>query len=1508
MSYEDDILRPPEDLIATGDPNLDGDMNEGDDDPMITDDGYGVITPKFDEADMLDALENPASSDSASALSPQQAYEEMKYMAPLSKAEKYILDTSPFLDDTLSWIDDPGHEDEMFEYQGEKSKAMDNILDDQMYGESEEDQLVRTGSDGFDDSGFGLRSLGRFAKKVGKGAYHAAGTAINPIAMTKWSLKKTKAVATMLANMAAWPIKRAIRPTINKTAMNIARKNGRAKPTRDDFKLANQSVIHTLLNYPLYDPRGSLFRMAGEVLKQLGTGVSGMSGAQKLAVVEMGIAPAIAVMAAAIAAALTTSVVALVKASSAHAGAGGPPADASMDPNADPNAMDPNAMDPNAMDPNADPNADASAPPPDAYPGDAMPYDQSGKLYTSIVDPLADMNGNGLPYALVVGGPHGVGRSLVVGDSLGGVATQIFGEERRSADEIAVDGKKAKRKADLAKLTKAANAGDAQASMLVKMFAQAEEAKERAVSSKDFQDEQDVKVATLAERAKSGNKKAQAAVNGIIQAKKDNRAATVLGIDPFLYKLNPGYWIKNARQRRFIDDQKKSEQEGANQQKYLKKRQEDLDYGEKAAAAKQKAEDITKQNDIAEARLKELEGSLSGDDSMGAFVGAAIQKMQRNTKLASYFAQKITSGQGLSPDEVETFKKLLTSHAKLHKFAKKVTGVDVTGYHDRPSPKSDLVGETAVEILGSKIGENRAEILGSVAANAVAAKGGKKAPPKIDKATWTKMAALGATDPKKLNALAAQSGIVMSPQQKKYLKSMVKVTKQQLGKTMMRGGVPISAIKNDFLGSWGGFVKAVGRTTWAATTLPFKAAAYSYHTIKNAAFPGGPPGPPGQQSIAQANQRRLAALQRRQVAAQQLQAAQAQYDAQQQAAQAEADAQAQEQATAQAQQDAQAEQYATPDYDPSADADSSGAAVSKTEAKIIGAFVGDWVNKIGDDKVKAVVVKASEKSATGAKIRAGARVYSAAKKGDPKAKKAIKNVSAKAKTGSPQAKADYHAIKAGKIAVDARVAAKKKGHLVARHGMAKVRRPNKFAAGQRKVENKLGDKLAQMSRAHQLHKASRVEARAAHGHKPSQRVIARTVKRAKGGDKKARSQVAALQLARHVRKKAPTKAEQKRVMQATKVVQGSWKGKKVDLQQIAVVNSAAKAGQPNAKRAIDRLKTGALIATAIATGAVLIPKKKSKKAATLAKQQDYNRLKGKVAAGTASQEEAFAASKKARELGLPKEASALALKGGQLKSQTADLKKTASVAAAAQGNNPEAKAAVNTVLEKAGQGDPAAINSAGKLAAIQAIDTVNKGGTMSPEMGEATALVARAHAGDPEAKKTIANVGEAVQKNPTPEAVQAAIALTAAGAVAAALAAKPAAQKQWSDKAAEARGESYKGEDAKQASTELNEIQAKVKAGTASESDAARGKRLAVALNKPAVAAQISALMPPSDDLTSFTSLPDAPLPPIMSWKDLMKESAKALLLATRDPLQNYREGVTSRGKTQLLTNPAAKG
>lgn len=109
-------------------------MVPDDDAPSFDDDGYTAMCPSFDEAAMLAAYENPDLSDAYAQLLPQEAYEHMKFQAPLSRGEKSILNSTPFLDD-LAWVDDPDRAEWLRSRSKEGSKAMDKVLEDQMYGE-----------------------------------------------------------------------------------------------------------------------------------------------------------------------------------------------------------------------------------------------------------------------------------------------------------------------------------------------------------------------------------------------------------------------------------------------------------------------------------------------------------------------------------------------------------------------------------------------------------------------------------------------------------------------------------------------------------------------------------------------------------------------------------------------------------------------------------------------------------------------------------------------------------------------------------------------------------------------------------------------------------------------------------------------------------------------------------------------------------------------------------------------------------------------------------------------------------------------------------------------------------------------------------------------------------------------------------------------------------------------------------------------------------------------------
>ena len=233
-----------------------------------------------------------------------------------------------------------------------------------------------------------------------------------------------------------------------------------------------------------------------------------------------------------------------------------------------------------------------------------------------------------------------------------------------------------------------------------------------------------------------------------------------------------------------------------------------------------------------------------------------------------------------------------------------------------------------------------------------------------------------------------------------------------------------------------------------------------------------------------------------------------------------------------------------------------------------------------DTKVHKIVQKASEKSPTGTKIRAGAALYVKAKKGHPQSRKAIKIMAIKAKKGDPQAIRDLNAVKAGRIAVRARARAKKHQLVVQKRAARKAR----VISSQRKIENRMGDRLARMSRKHELKKLAKVERKAAKGDPKARAFVAKRVAAAKQGDKKAKAQVRAMQLGRATRKQVTSRQEAKRMRAATRMASRLRKNNPKAIRQHAILKAAADRGNPNAKRAMERLALGGALVATVATG------------------------------------------------------------------------------------------------------------------------------------------------------------------------------------------------------------------------------------------------------------------------------------------------------------------------------------
>lgn len=1494
-----DPLAPHEHLVDTA-------MVPDDDDPDTTDDGYTWNRPEFDEFDMLRTLEKPPIGDPQAELPPQEAYDLMKFSAPLDKEEEFVLDSTPFLqpEGGLSFVDDADHDEWLMNRMRDKRGAMDNVLEDQMYG---------------DDLGFGLSSITRAVKGAARAAAHAPGNVARAAAgLVKKFVPNRDAQKAALVRQTNT---RLVNGRANFLQMTDVRRGVRDRPRSYYLTQARPWARSRLTAGGLPTTYTS-----GEVAATI-LGEEDMMGSwwnpfswfqQKTKYVVQNAQGQIAEMSESDFQAWMTQ-----QQQAAQA-----PADLSMQ------QQDPSATPP-----------DAYGPPPDAdaYADQAMGLDRwerdidlhswvedatrgkrgglsklqevAKKAAAGDQDAIADMNevrnyqkqigvhvmgnediivGSEPEYEFMVGDEDAAGAfSDFAGDVLGegwqGAPASTPGAPRR---RLRRGGK------------------------------WISDARYRAMT---------MRAAQRATGQQSPNPAAVSGAHNKLITKVVSRGIDVRGaggesmMGAWLYKLSPAYWLKPARERRLIDAEKTNWQKTQDSSKSQKTQEEMLEAGRRAAYQADQARAAAVRSQELEAELQETEKTIASGDFVGADPSEAVEAAKNgqaaaaaNGARAGKLAAKLESGEKLSPEEVAKLRNCLKMcrnlralHAQLHS-----QSTSSLGYHDfrmAKTTQADFLGENVAEILG----ENPAEILGAFVG------GG------IPKAHLIAMTALAAGQPGNVAAYARKNGLSLSASDIAAIRAASQRARAimkhpQYGQTRMKGKIdndPNLDIDGDSsMGfSWTKLLTAplavaalpAAALAWGAKKVvdaPVKliqwgaqkggwggAPGVSQSAPTAAPAPGYPPGaypPPAQYgnpaaqaaAVAAARQRQLAARARINAARAQTAQSQQQYAAEAAAADAEAAAQ-------QAEADAQQAQY------PDAYADESGAGPTRSgRVTVLGAefFSGAFVGEIEDDKAKKIVLEAQKNTPTGKKIRAGATLYGKARKGDKKSKLALAKIQAKAEAGDPQAQRDYNAVKAGKIAVHAKGRAQRKIALRARHEAAN----RKGVAVRKRVEAAAGRRLGEHTRRKKLAKIAKIEHLHSKGHRKAKVAVARVVARAHAGDPKAKSTVAALQLARHVRRAGNTPAERKRLHAAHKVVYKARRGNKKAIRTIALIDAAAKKGQPNARRARARLAVAARVEQAVATGRIAPPS--SKATAHAAAHRRILHVKNRIATGVATREEALGAAKLAKATGDDKLAADFALQSNRLPSATKPIKDAAAVTAAANNGSKDAQAIVDRTLEGAKGGDPKAINSAGKLAAAQAVDAVNKGRPMPRPIADATLIVERAHAGDQEAKRTVERAGAAAQ-DPDHQnhsrAVEAAVALTAASAVLAATAANAAANKHWRESARKETGHHIDSSEQASAEAELAELVAKLHQGTASYRDGLRARHLAVALGKTKLAAEISAIMPPRDSAEApMSSLPDGPEPEIRGPMDLLRESLRALSLATSDPFSNWREGVRSRG------------
>jgi hypothetical protein len=364
---------------------------------------------------------------------------------------------------------------------------------------------------------------------------------------------------------------------------------------------------------------------------------------------------------------------------------------------------------------------------------------------------------------------------------------------------------------------------------------------------------------------------------------------------------------------------------------------------------------------------------------------------------------------------------------------------------------------------------------------------------------------------------------------------------------------------------------------------------------------------------------------------------------------------------------------------------------------------GDFIGAAPPEQTK-VLRKAAEKSPTGAKIRAGMSVYRKVKAGDPKAKAAVAKMAVRAQKGDPQAKADLLSVKAGKVAQEQLIKAKRAFAVV------------KKAAARRKGFDLWSLlKTNSMKARDRYDNALKVQRRAMQGDPRATQTINTINKAAQTGDQGAiRAQknlaLAALVISHTVN---PSMREQfdadfRLVKQARSALFGADARR-----QVATVAAAAKAGDKPATHRLEHFAIAAMILDMLSG-------------------RDYKVTPAMIAKA-----------------------------GGKLPAVPPTVRQAAAALVAAKRGNPAAKQKLANTAKAAMSGDLHAIKMLGDVALVGAIAAAKKGKPIHPNLKEASKIVAKAKQGDPKAKRTIARATNAAKKG-DPKGVKAMVALTAA--------------------------------------------------------------------------------------------------------------------------------------------------
>lgn len=1429
MRWDDELLEvdDEDEVVATA---LDRE-------PAGADDGGfpAVLSPEGAEID--DVTEDDDAFEALREdLSPGEAARSLEDLRPLSEEENKILDDFPLED--LHRVDDAEHQQFMRKVAGSGHRGIDEVLDDVTYGDTmnHEEKMERIDSD--DQLGWSIPGVSSL-KKIASSAYKYGKKGVTaPLSATKWAGKR---------------------------ALGLVKK---FVPSRDRGKAQMVKNLDRRLVVEHANWLGLRDQRAGRAVQPRAFYVAQSRPWARQQIVRAGLPVSTVVRGADVLGSeilgddvvgswwnplswfseKVNVVVNQTSGARSPVGPDGQPIDPSQDPNAqDPYAQDPYAQDPSTQDPYAqeayaqDPYAQ------EAYPQEAYPDAAYGDVQVGIA-----------------------GR-----DDLGSFAEEILGG---AAPEASDSPTKEDKMVKIAAMRLSRGQALAPGELAI--------------------------VAALAKRGHAGAKKLYALLM--------REGAPVPGDDAgaWLHKLNPAYWLKSSAEKQFKDKEVELLKENAEIQKRLGKRGQVLAQAEKAKQAAAYVEAARAQAASTEAQLKAIEDSLKGlgpADSSGlesvlghekptavtTVVKKALDKIGKRKRAQEIYA-KAAAGQPLDRADLKDAALIVRLLDRI-----RVVHGDFAGEPEVAMLHGAFVGACLRGAVRSARRRNAA--CGAVASHLseklasgspTTAKDKKAAAFLIKNTGKLREVVHGFTSGRVLRSVSGSEQVrracvvgaargAMTAAEKKMLSAVVKLAKAgnpRAAESLRRLRQAGTVAGGDQMGISFNIKDAFKYATapiWLPAKHIAKAAKWTGQKLGIVSKGGG--GSPEQARLA----RMRAAAQRRKAAQARARAADAQTQAELRAQQSIADAADAEAEAADAEALSKEAEMRTKEIE----ADPDQAMVEDDEA---GSFVGGWSEHVDGDE-RELVAKAAEESPAGTKIRAGAALYGRALAGDEEAREALATMIGRAKKGDQQARRDAVAVRAGAKALKAKKKAQKKEAKILKRSARRA----KVRALQKRVEAVAANKLARTERKVSLYRHSVVEKKAARGNKRARAYVRKQVIAAKKGDKRALSRVEQMRIARRVRLAAPNKRERRNLAAAGRLYRKAKRGNPRAVRQLRVIQTSARAGNPNAKRAMKRVEVAMAVEAAVASGAVAaaLAKGKRRKKSRAENQKMVARARARRAAGTASREELAAGVRAAQELGDKRAATELAAGAAAAPAATETIKKAASVVAAKDAGNEEARRAIDKSLEAARAGDPAGIKRAGNVVAANTMSDVKEGRPISPAMRDAVNLQERAAVGDPTAIDEVKRIAEAATSAAPPaEATAAAVTLAAAAVTAKAMASKPRAREEFL-----ARTSTVPPGERASAEQELVRYRSMAEEGTITAEEGVRGVRLAEALGKPRDAAEIAAKAPPPPPPTSMSSMPDVPLAPITGVLSLLGETLRAVTLSTRDPLGNYREGIASR-------------